>query len=275
MAITRKFSNEDCKVFDEFTKEMENRMEFSETAGTPGKANIDYMLALFDQNPSFPVKIETLRDWVTRFASNFTFISAQQAEFNTVVAGLTNDEAKTINDWFGHQHWLLNEGESGQNNLVMVTRWLRDRKYPITDHNLNLAVSNAQMSGRRAFAWRPSEEKFQGGRHSNAKPADFSDYRQNAAISSDEKVTNTDRTYVGGLKNHALDAPSQTASPKSKNDYWEAKAKAVIGNTHSYTAMLQRMLVTDSTGAVDWKQTYEKRTAMVNGTQTKSNIGRG
>src|SRR5262249_9143191 len=145
------------------------------------------------------------------------------------------------------KHLIVDQSNEGMENMIIVLTWLRDRNLQVSSRNLDLALSNSLNSGQRRLHFRPEAVPENFGRHTGKS---FESWAKD----------DSNREYIGGRKNHALNPKLQAEVPKSVQDSaWKQKAESVVGNRHSETAMIKKLFVTDSSGNIDWRQTYEKR----------------
>jgi hypothetical protein len=67
--------------------------------------------------------------------------------------------------------------------------------------------------------------------------------------------------FTGG-RSYRNDPPTPgtiEGSGKNADAYWKSKCEEGIGGTHSQRASIARMFVRNSSGGIDWQQTYSKR----------------
>jgi len=169
--------------------------------------------------------------------------SPEQVDYEELHAALSSQEQTTFKEF---RYGRLKDTYP---NAFRLLKFLRDRRMPVSEKNLQIAAGQLGQALEYSNPTTSREGGF--GRHSGAK----------------FNVKDEDgRTYVNGKKNHAADphyAPPPTAA--ASNAQWQSKAEGVRGNRHSEDLALRRMFKMDSTGAIDWKATYEARDRAASG----------
>jgi hypothetical protein len=72
-----------------------------------------------------------------------------QQEFDQACLNLSEPDHAVLADWFDHQSILVNEGDQGLTNLVVMLDTLKTRGRGITKENLNLMLNNGYFAHQR------------------------------------------------------------------------------------------------------------------------------
>jgi hypothetical protein len=168
--------------------------------------------------------------------------SPEQVGYEELHAGLSSHEQAVFKQF---RYGRLKDTFA---NAFHLLKFLKDRRMPVSERNLQIA---AGQLGQALEYDNPAP----------ARDRAFGRYSGQKFGVKDE----TDRSYVGGRKNHAADPHTSHPTPAGSNGHWQAKAESVRANVHSRTAAIQRMFVKGPGGEVDWKRTYEARDRAASG----------
>jgi hypothetical protein len=146
-------------------------------------------------------------------------------------------------------------GRKGFSNVSVLTAWLINHKFAISDANLTTALGNCQTSGHRKIHWMelPKADRSYGPggklNHSIVNPSTEGFMPRNQTNRSPRQVAEDNRPKV-----------EVQPTPVSIDVEYQAKAEALQGRSHGQTAQAMRMFVmVPNTSNIDWAQTYRAR----------------
>jgi hypothetical protein len=194
------------------------------------------------------VALEQLRD-------RLTFISPEQAEVQDILGKLDQGQRDTVAAWLAKNHRLEVDGPKGFSNVSVLTAWLINHKFAISEANLNTALGNAMNSGHRKIHWKepPKADRSYGPggklNHSVVNPSTEGFMPKNQTNRTLRQVMEDNRPKV-----------ETVPTPVSINVEYQAKAEALQGRSHGQTEMAKKLFVTvPGTSDIDWAQTYRAR----------------
>jgi hypothetical protein len=198
----------------------------------------------------------TLNAAVQQLRGQLAWRSAAEREFDTIVGQLSPSEKSVVTTWLQHQKQLVLDGDPGLENFSIIVGWLRARNYPISEQNLNTALTNAINGGQRQLHWKQTP----------ATPAHEGGYGRHSGAKFNAKPDDGDRRFINGRFNHSYNEKLAAEVPKKTQDsYWQVKCEELRGVTHGQSEQIRRLYVTRQDGSIDYESTYAKRVAIVEG----------
>jgi len=163
-----------------------------------------------------------LSDSFAKVSSQLRLKSATYKKADELASKLSPVEQATYNAWAARQKMLigLDGSEEGYQNVKSLLGWMRGN--PVTDHNLDLALSNITNNiqfGRIHFKPQPRADRAYGpGGKLNHAFGQKEEPKKVAAQGQPE--------YVNGRKNHAYTPPENAAKkPAEAPDAWHQICK--------------------------------------------------
>jgi hypothetical protein len=251
---SQQFSQSEYEAYEKYATE--NGLVLN---GANGRKNGD-LLGGFILKMNQEITAATLDAAVQQLRSQLAWKSVAEREFDHIAGELNESEKSTVTSWLERQKQLVTDGDPGLENFSIIVGWLRARNYPISEQNLNTSLRNVVNNGQKALRWKPApaaDRTIVGGKINHALTE---------APATPTTTTEPENAWVGGRKNHARN-PQFAPTPTPAASNWQAKAESVRGNRHSENLALRRMFKMDSTGAIDWKATYEARDRAASGTR--------
>jgi hypothetical protein len=198
---------------------------------------------------------DTLKVALEKLSDRLVFIPAEQTEVKEILAHLDQSQRDIVANWLSHQHRLEVDGPKGFSNVSVLTAWLLNRKFAITDANLTMALGNAQNTGRRQIFWKalPKADRSigPGGKlnHFLVNPSPEGFMPRNQTNRSARQIAEDNRPKV-----------ETPPTPVSANVQYQAKAEALQGRSHGQTDQAKRLFVmVPGTSQIDWQQTHAAR----------------
>jgi len=220
-------------------------------AGIKNGEHIGGYIALWDVDiteATLKVTLEKLRD-------RLTFVSPLQTEVADILSHLDQSQRNTVANWLSHQHRLEVEGPKGFRNVSVLTAWLINHKFAISDANLATALGNCQTSGHRKIHWKelPKADRSYGPggklNHSIVNPSTEGFMPRSQTNRSARQIAEDNRPKV-----------ETVPTPVSINVEYQAKAEALQGRSHGQTDQARKFFVmVPGTTTIDWAQTYRAR----------------
>jgi hypothetical protein len=237
-------------TFDQFCREHHILNDDSPQAIENGK-HVGAYIALWDVD----ITKETLKVTLEKLRDRLVFIPVEQTEVADILAHLNQSERETVANWLSHQHRLEVEGPKGFSNVSVLTAWLINRKFAISDANLTTALGNCQTSGHRKIHWKelPKADRSYGPggklNHSIVNPSTEGFMPRNQTNRSPRQVAEDNRPKV-----------EVQPTPVSINVEYQAKAEALQGRSHGQTDQARKFFVmVPGTTTIDWQQTHAAR----------------
>jgi hypothetical protein len=179
----------------------------------------------------------TLKVALNKLRDRLVFIPAEQIEVAEILSKLDQNQRDIVASWLSHQHRLEVDGPKGFSNVSVMVAWLLNRRYAVTEAGLDMALGNAQNSGRRKIFWK--ELPKQSREYVQGKP--------NHAFGQMEEpkaADNREREYVNGRKNHSYvehKSANEQSKPEPKVDAWKQIVDLCMRQwtTHGQQATLQ------------------------------------
>ena len=198
---------------------------------------------------------DTLKVALEKLSDRLVFIPAEQTEVVDILAHLDQSQRDIVANWLSHQHRLEVDGPKGFSNVSVLTAWLLNRKFAISEANLTTALGNCQTSGHRKIYWKelPKADRSigPGGKINHALV--------NPSQEGFMPRSQTNRTP----RQVALDNRPQAETPVavvSVNDQYQAKAEGLVGRSHGQTDQARKFFVmVPGTSTIDWQQTHAAR----------------
>jgi hypothetical protein len=198
---------------------------------------------------------DTLKVALEKLSDRLVFIPAEQTEVVDILAHLNQGERDVVANWLSRQHRLEVDGPKGFSNVSVLTAWLLNRKFAISEANLTTALGNCQTSGHRKIYWKelPKADRSigPGGKINHALV--------NPSQEGFMPRSQTNRTP----RQVALDNRPQAETPVavvSVNDQYQAKAEGLVGRSHGQTDQARKFFVmVPGTSTIDWQQTHAAR----------------
>jgi hypothetical protein len=97
---------------------------------------------------------ETLKVALEKLRDRLVFIPAEQVEVVNILSKLDQSQREIIASWLSHQHRLETDGPKGFSNVSVLTAWLLNRRYAISDEGLTMALGNRSRTVALARAER-------------------------------------------------------------------------------------------------------------------------
>ena len=198
---------------------------------------------------------ETLKVTLEKLRDRLTFVSPLQTEVVDILSHLSGPDRDVVANWLSHQHRLQTEGPNGFSNVSVITAWLLNHKYAITEANLSTALGNCQTSGHRKIHWKelPKADRSigPGGRinHALVNKSEEGFMPRNQTNRTPRQVAEDNRPKV-----------ETPVAPVSVNAQYQAKAEALQGRTHGQTDQARKFFVmVPGTTTIDWQQTHAAR----------------
>jgi hypothetical protein len=209
--------------------------------GAVGHKNGEILADFIANKMNADITAETLAAAV-KVVKGLVFKTAAQREFDAIAGQLNASEKSTVTSWLERQKQLMLDGDPGLENFSIIVGWLRARNYPISEQNLNTALTNVLNGSKRQLHWKQAPEHKGGyGRHSGK--------------TFEQPNTDSDEFYPNGRRRHSANPTLATEVPRQvKDSEWKSRSEAIKGNRHSETAALQRMFVNGPDGEIDWKK---------------------
>ncbi len=225
-------------------------------AGIQNGEHIGGYIALWDVD----ITEDTLKVSLEKLSDRLVFIPAEQTEVADILAHLNQDQRDIVASWLSHQHRLEVDGPKGFSNVSVLTTWLLNRKYAISDANLTTALGNAQNSGHRKIFWKelPKADRSigPGGKINHALV--------NKSEEGFMPRSQTNRTPRQVVEDNRPKVETQP-TPVSINVEYKAKAESLVGRSHGQTDQAKRMFVmVPGTSDIDWQQTHAARQRFLN-----------
>jgi hypothetical protein len=220
-------------------------------AGIKNGEHIGGYIALWDVD----ITEETLAVTLEKLRDRLVFIPVELTEVADILAHLNQSERETVANWLSHQHRLETEGPKGFSNVSVLTAWLINHKFAISDTNLTTALGNCQTSGHRKIHWKelPKADRSYGPggklNHSIVNPSTEGFMPRNQTNRSPRQVAEDNRPKV-----------ETVPTPVSINTEYQAKAEALQGRSHGQTEQARKFFVmVPGTTTIDWQQTHAAR----------------
>jgi hypothetical protein len=225
-------------------------------AGIKNGEHIGGYIALWDVD----ITEDTLKVALEKLSDRLVFIPAEQTEVTEILAHLDQSQRDIVANWLSHQHRLEVDGPKGFSNVSVLTTWLLNRKFAITDANLTMALGNAQNTGRRQIFWKalPKADRSigPGGRinHFLVNKSEEGFMPRNQTNRSARQIAEDNRPKV-----------ETPVAPVSVNAQYQAKAESLQGRTHGQTDQARKFFVmVPGTSVIDWQQTLAARERFLN-----------
>ena len=198
---------------------------------------------------------ETLKVALEKLSDRLVFIPAEQTEVADILAHLDQSQRDIVANWLSHQHRLEVDGPKGFSNVSVLTAWLLNRKFAISEANLTTALGNCQTSGHRKIHWKelPKADRSigPGGKlnHSLVNPPTEGFMPRNQTNRSARQIAEDNRPKVETMP-----------TPVSINEQYQSKAEALQGRSHGQTEQARKFFVmVPGTTTIDWQQTHAAR----------------
>jgi hypothetical protein len=225
-------------------------------AGIKNGEHIGGYIALWDVD----ITEETLKVALEKLSDRLVFIPAEQTEVADIMAHLDQGQRNIVANWLSHQHRLEVDGPKGFSNVSVLTAWLLNRKFAISEANLTTALGNCQTSGHRKIHWKelPKADRSigPGGRinHALVNKSEEGFMPRNQTNRTPRQVAEDNRPKV-----------ETPVAPVSVNAQYQAKAEALQGRTHGQTDQARKFFVmVPGTSTIDWQQTLAARERFLN-----------
>jgi hypothetical protein len=220
-----------------------------------GLSNANHIGNYISQTWGEDVDARTLEVALEQLRDRLVFIPAEQTEVVEILSKLDQGEREIVASWLSHQHRLEVDGPKGFSNVSVLTAWLLNRKFSISDANLTTALGNCQTSGHRRIYWRelPKADRAYG-------PGGLLNHAQvNKSEEGFMPRSQTNRTARQVAEDNRPKVETQP-TPVSINVEYQAKAEALQGRSHGQTAQSQKLFVmVPGTSNIDWAQTFRAR----------------
>ena len=220
-------------------------------AGIKNGEHIGGYIALWDVD----ITEETLKVTLEKLRDRLTFVSPLQTEVVDILSHLSAPDRDVVANWLSHQHRLQTEGPNGFSNVSVITAWLLNHKYAITEANLSTALGNCQTSGHRKIHWKelPKADRSYGPggklNHSIVNPSTEGFMPRNQTNRSARQIAEDNRPKV-----------ETVPTPVSINEQYQSKAEALQGRSHGQTEQARKFFVMiPGTSTIDWQQTHAAR----------------
>jgi len=199
------------------------------------------------------VALEQLRD-------RLSFVPAEQTEVAEILAHLDQAQRDIVASWLSHQPRLEVDGLKGFSNVSVLTAWLLNRKYAISEANLTTALGNCQTSGHRKIFWKelPKADRSMG-------PGGKLNHRLvNPSTEGFMPRSQTNRTQRQIVEDNRPKTETQP-TPVSINVEYQAKAESLQGRSHGQTDQARKLFImVPGTSTIDWQQTHAARERFLN-----------
>jgi hypothetical protein len=219
-------------------------------AGIKNGKHIGSYIALWDVD----ITEETLEVTLEKLGDRLTFVSPLQTEVVDILSHLSGPDRDVVANWLSHQHRLQTEGPNGFSNVSVITAWLLNHKYAITEANLSTALGNCQTSGHRKIHWKDlpkAGRSIVGGRinHSLVNKSEEGFMPRSQTNRTARQIAEDNRPKV-----------ETVPTPVSINEQYQSKAEALQGRSHGQTEQARKFFVmVPGTSTIDWAQTYRAR----------------
>jgi hypothetical protein len=202
---------------------------------------------------TLPVALEQLRD-------RLTFIPPEQVEVVEILSKLDQGQRDLVASWLAKQHRLETDGPKGFSNVSVLCAWLLNRRYPISEEGLTMALGNVQNSSHRKIWWKelPKADRSigPGGRINHALV--------NKSEEGFMPRSQTNRTARQIAEDNRPKSETPVA-PVSINVEYQSKAESLQGRTHGQTDQARKLFVmVPGTSTIDWQQTHAAREKFLN-----------
>jgi hypothetical protein len=220
-------------------------------AGIKNGEHIGGYIALWDVD----ITEETLKVTLEKLRDRLTFVSPLQTEVVDILSHLSAPDRDVVANWLSHQHRLQTEGPNGFSNVSVITAWLLNHKYAITEANLSTALGNCQTSGHRKIHWKelPKQDRSYGPggkiNHAVVNKSEEGFMPRNQTNRSARQIAEDNRPKV-----------ETVPTPVSINEQYQSKAEALQGRSHGQTEQARKFFVMiPGTSTIDWQQTHAAR----------------
>ncbi len=219
-------------------------------AGIKNGEHIGGYIALWDVD----ITEDTLNVALEKLSDRLVFIPAEQTEVADILSHLDQTQRDIVANWLSHQHRLEVDGPKGFSNVSVLTAWLLNRKYAISEANLTTAPGNCQTSGHRKIHWKDlpkADRSIVGGRinHSLVNKSEEGFMPRSQTNRTARQIAEDNRPKV-----------ETVPTPVSINEQYQSKAEALQGRSHGQTEQARKFFVmVPGTSTIDWAQTYRAR----------------
>jgi hypothetical protein len=166
-----------------------------------GKHIGDYIIKTWGEDidtRTLGVALEQLRD-------RLVFISAEQIEVTEILSHLDQSQRDIVASWVSKQHRLETEGPKGFSNVSVLCAYLINRRRPISEEGLTMALGNAQNSGHRKIFWKESPKESREYVHGKKNFAFGQDAKPKPAAAGVQQQ----EFHPNGRRNHSYVSPEE------------------------------------------------------------------
>jgi hypothetical protein len=201
MRISTEITTAEKNAYDQFCQEHRIVNDQSPIAVLNGKHIGEYIMQTWGEDineRTLGVALEQLRD-------RLVFIPAEQAECAEILGKLDQSQRDIVASWLSKQHRLETEGPKGFSNVSVLCAYLINRRRPISEEGLTMALGNAQNSGHRKIFWKESTKK---------ESREYVQGRPNHAFNQEPKPKAAaagiqGQEFVNGRRNHSYVPPEE------------------------------------------------------------------
>jgi hypothetical protein len=250
MRTSKTITDTEKNTFDQFCREHHILNDESPEAIQNGK-HVGSYIALWDVD----ITEDTLKVTLEKLRDRLVFIPAEQTEVAEILAHLDQGQRDIVANWLSHQHRLEVDGPKGFSNVSVLTAWLLNRKFAISEANLTTALGNCQTSGHRKIYWKelPKADRSigPGGKINHALV--------NPSQEGFMPRSQTNRTPRQVAEDNRPKTETQP-TPVSINVEYQAKAESLQGRSHGQTDQAKKLFVmVPNTTTIDWAATHAAR----------------
>lgn len=231
---------------------LEAEMLLKEQGLSNDDRNLEILLDYFDKNPTVAVTAQTVL-WVANHPNirpSLTWLTPAQKAWADL--RLSAAEFTTVQEWLSKQQILVSTGDEAVVNALAVVTWCQKRGYAINAVNLQHAVGNI-MAGSQVRLHLVQVRAQQTSMLHNYAKDPMVETKQDPKYRPDGRV------------NHSYSEPPSESTVRGRAESEaKTKAEAVRGKTHAASDTLQKILVTNKHGEIDWQATYEARVRAAN-----------
>jgi hypothetical protein len=208
-----------------------------------GRKNGELILSYLEQQNQ-TITANTLNRAVEMLRDKLIWKPQDQLDYENIFASLSSADQNSFLAWKPPARLVVSYG-----NSYRLLRFLKDRRMPVGDKNLQIAIAN--LGTTLEFTSVPSSVGETGyGRHSKSSR-------------SFAPKSETNRTLTDSLKDHSKDpayAPTRNETSVSADEKrWRHMAEGLRANLHSKTAQVRQIM------RPTWRETYEARRRFLDG----------